>query len=171
MKFKENVSNSKKHLDFGCEFGTFPKILAEKYPDVKVYGIDLDKEKIEIGKRRYRLPNLFVLYSTKIIGLYDSITALFTLHEISDTNKALDDLYRHLNNDGRIMIYDFRKTSKAKYKEWYEKGSMSRVFEEEYRKHNRWAVKEFEQMCEKSGFKTIKTEPIGDFWLIYIGKK
>ena len=178
LKLKMNILNSKRHLDFGCGFGTFPKILAEKYPDVKVYGIDLDKERIEIGKRRYGLSNLFLLHSTKIIGRYDSITVMLTLHEIPDIKKALDDLYRHLNDNGRIMIHDFRKTSKAKYRERYEKRKskykesyVNRVFEEEYHKHNRWTLKEFKQKCEKSGFKTLKIEPDRDYWLFYIGRK
>ena len=171
LKFKENISNSKNHLDFGCGFGTFPKILAEKYPGVKVFGIDLDKEKIEIGKRRYRLPNLFLLHSTEMIGRYDSITALLTLHEIPDVKIALDGLYRHLNGDGRIMIHEFRKTSKAEYRERFEKGPPNRDFKEEYQKHNRWTLKEFGQMCEKSGFKTIKIERDRDYWLLYIGKR
>ena len=171
LKFEENISFSKSHLDFGCEYGTFPKILAEKYPNVQVYGIDFDEEKIEIGKSRYQLPNLVLLHSNEIIGTYDSITAILTLHEISDAIKTLEAFYSQLNDDGRIMIYEFRKTSKEKYKEWFEKGRPNRVFEEEYQKHNRWTVKEFEQMCEKIGFKTIKAEPCRDYWLIYIGKK
>ncbi|MCW4019606.1 MAG: HAD-IA family hydrolase, partial [Candidatus Bathyarchaeota archaeon] len=137
LRLRENVLNSKRHLDFGCGFGTFAKILAEKYPYVEVYGIDVDKEKIETGKRRYSLPNLHLINSNKIVGKYDSITAIFVLHEIANIKQTLDALYEHLSKNGTIMIYDFRKRSKAKYREWFVTGRLGRDFEEEYRKHNR----------------------------------
>jgi hypothetical protein len=69
------------------------------------------------------------------------------------------------------MIYDFRKTSKAKYREWYDKGKREHCFEEEYQKHNRWTVVEFKGMCESVGFETLKVERHGNYWLFYIGKK
>jgi len=171
LNLKGNIIDSKRHLDFGCGFGSFARILAEKYPDVQVYGIDVDKGKIEIGKKRYRLPNLHLLHSKVMIGRYDSITSLFTLHEIADVRKALDDLHRHLNVNGRIMIYEFRKRGKAKYREWYVKGRREQDFGEEYRKHNRWTVREFERICVNASFKTIKIGVVGDFWLFYIGTK
>jgi len=158
-------------LDFGCGFGTFAEMLAERYPNVQVYGIDLDREKIDVGRQRYKPPNLYLLHSNRIIGKYDSMTAFFSFHEIADIKKALNNLYEHLSDNGKILTYDFRKTTKAKYREWYEKGNLNRDFEEEYLKHNRWTLEEFEQMCEESGFETIKTEPAGDYWLLFIGIK
>jgi trans-aconitate methyltransferase len=113
------------------------KILAEKYPHLQVYGMDSDRERIEMGKQRYRLPNLHLLHTREIVGRYSSCTAFFVLREIADARKTLIDLYEHLNDDGRIMVDDFMKTSRAKYREWYEKGKRSHSFEEEYRKHNR----------------------------------
>lgn len=163
--------NGAKTLDFGCGFGAFAKILAEKYPYVQVYGVDPDREKIAVGKRRYKLSNLHLLHSNKIVGKYDSCTAFLTLHEIALAKEALTNLYEHLNDGGRIMIDDFRKRSKARYREWYEKGKKEHSFEEEYEKHNRWTVKDFVRMCDKAGFKTIKAEQRGDFWLFYIGRK
>ena len=93
------------------------------------------------------------------------------MHEIADVTKVLNDLYEHLRNDGRIMIYEFRKTSRAKYREWFVKGKPGRSFEEEYQKHNRWSVKGFGRVCEKVGLKTESLRLIGDYWLLYIGKK
>jgi ubiquinone/menaquinone biosynthesis C-methylase UbiE len=171
FRFEENISNGKKHLDFGCGFGAFAKILAEKYPHLQVYGMDSDRERIEMGKRRYRLPNLHLLHTREIVGRYSSCTAFFVLHEIADARKTLIDLYEHLNDDGRIMVDDFRKTGRAKYREWYEKGKRARSFEEEYRKHNRWTVKQFERICENAGFKTTKIQQRGDYWLTFIGRR
>jgi ubiquinone/menaquinone biosynthesis C-methylase UbiE len=171
FNFKENILNSGTHLDFGCGSGAFAKILAEKYPCLQVYGIDMDREKIQIGSRRYKLPNLHLIHSNEVLGKYSSCTAFFTLHEIVDSVGALQNLYEHMNNDGRIMIDDFRKTSKAKYRRWYEKGKRERCFDEEYQKHNRWTVEEFKRMCESAGFETTKVGRHGNYWLFYIGKK
>jgi 2-polyprenyl-3-methyl-5-hydroxy-6-metoxy-1,4-benzoquinol methylase len=171
FNFEENIHDSERHLDFGCCFGTFAKILAERCPNVQVYGIDSDIEKIQIGNKRYNLPNLHLMHLDKITGKYDSITSFFVLHEIPDVKGTLIDLYEHLEKDGRIMIYEFRRTGKVKYREWFVKGRPGRSFEEEYRKHNRWSVKEFGQICKDVGFKTSDLRTIGERWLLYIGKK
>jgi len=171
FNFEENVQSSETHLDFGCGFGSFAKILAERYPNVQVYGIDSDKEKIQTGNRRYSLPNLRLIHSDKTTGKYDSITSFLVLHEIANVRGVLNDLYEHLTKDGRIMVYEFRRTSRAKYRQWFVKGRPGRIFEEEYQKHNRWSVREFREMCRNVGFRTVDLKPLGNRWLIYIGKK
>ena len=171
LDLSANIQDSKKHLDSGCGFGTFAKILAEKYPSMQVYGIDIDEKKIQMGRSRYSLPNLHLIHSERIVGKYDSITSLLALHETANVKQTLNALYEHLEKHGRMMIYEFRRTSKAKYREWFMKGRPGRSFEEEYRKHNRWSVKEFEQMCEEAGLKTLALGPVGDRNLLYIGKK
>ena len=171
LDLRANILNGRRHLDFGCGFGTFAKMLAVKHPSVQVYGIDMDGEKIQMGKRRYNLPNLQLMHSEEIIGKYDSVTSLLVLHETANPKQTLNDLHEHLENDGRIMIHEFRRINKAKYREWFEKGRPGRDFEEEYRKHNRWSVREFGQMCEDVGFKTVSLRPVAARWLSYIGKK
>lgn len=169
--FEHSISTGKRHLDFGCGFGAFAKILAERYSHVQVHGIDTDEEKITAGKKRYRLPNLHLLHSKGIIGNYDSVTAFFTLHEISNTEEILCNLCRHLNRDRRIMIYDFRRVTRAKYREWYQRGRPGQNFEQAYLRHNRWTVEEFRQKCLDAGLKTLRSEPMGDFWFLYVGEK
>jgi len=165
FNFEHNISTGKRHLDFGCGFGTFAKILAERYPHVRIHGIDIDEREIAVGKERYRLPNLHLSHSKKIVGRYDSVTALLALHEISDIEEVLCDLGR------RIMVYDFRRVTRAKYREWYQKGKARHDFEQAYLEHNRWTVGEFQQKCRDAGLKTVRSEPVGDFWLLYIGEK
>jgi len=171
LGLRANIQDSKKHLDFGCGFGTFPRILAEKYSTVQVYGIGIDEKKIQAGRSRYSLPNLRLIHSDKITGKYDSITSLLVLHETTNVKRTLNALYEHLEDSGTIMIYEFRRISRAKYREWFQKGRPSRDFEEEYRKHSRWSVKEFGKMCEEAGFETEVLELVGDRNLLYIGKK
>ena len=171
LKLTENLSGSHTHLDFGCGFGTFAKLVADRYPSVQVYGIDPDRAKIETGKKRYTSPNLHLSCSEEIEGRYDSVTAVLALHETSDPKKSILDLAQHANPRGRLMVYEFRKTGKKKYREWYEKGSRDRPFDEAYEKHSRWTVDQFRQICENVGFKSVEARPIGDYWLLYIGLK
>ena len=171
LDFEGNIMNGKKHLDFGCGYGAFAKMLAEKYPGIQVYGVDIDNEKIRMGKSRYGLPNLHLKHSERIIGKYDSITSLRALHETENAKQTLNDLFEHLKKGGTIMIHEFRRIGKARYREWFEKGKPGRIFEEEYQKHNKWSVKDFGRMCEDTGLKTQSLKPVGATWLCYIGKK
>jgi ubiquinone/menaquinone biosynthesis C-methylase UbiE len=172
--FDFNKNIGKRHLDFGCGIGTFAKMLAEKYSESFIMGMDIDEQKIEIAKKIYTKFNLKFKCLRKAEEKFDSITVILVLHEIGDLGAVegvLKNLYDSLKAEGRIMIYEFRKRSRDKYIEWYKRGKQKEDFEKEYKKHNRWTVKEFKEICEKVGFKTIKLKAIGDFWLAYIGEK
>lgn len=176
LDLKRNLSKTKKHLDFGCGDAIFTKILAERHPNIKVCGIDLDKDKIKIAKNRFVLKNLYLKCSKKISGKYDSITVTFTLHEIKNIKKILRELYKHLNKNGKILIYDFRKRDKQKFRQLVKNKSFfssaeERSFKEMYLWHNRWTIKEFKQLMEGLGFKTLKIKPSREFWLAYVGTK
>ena len=69
------------------------------------------------------------------------------------------------------MVDDFRRVNREKYREWFDRGRHGRNFEDEYQKHNQWFIEEFIAICESIGFKTVKIEQRGDYWLTYIGKK
>jgi hypothetical protein len=45
------------------------------------------------------------------------------------------------------------------------------TFEQEYAEHNRWTLQEFEDICLKASFKTLKIKSTGKHWLIYEGMK
>ncbi|MCW1309918.1 MAG: methyltransferase domain-containing protein [Candidatus Nanoarchaeia archaeon] len=170
------ISRSKRHLDFGCGFGFLTYILAKEYPRTMFYGIDIDKERIKIGRKRYSRVNLKLRCSNKIIGKFDSMSMCFVIHHLGNmTKQYLKELYKHLNPNGKIIVFDFRKVSKSRYKKWYDKkvkeGEYEDSFEKSYQTHNRWTIKEFSSLMEKIGFKTILTKPIGDLRFLYVGEK
>jgi ubiquinone/menaquinone biosynthesis C-methylase UbiE len=50
-EIKPFLSESKKHLDFGCGFGCFAYLLSKDYPRMKTVGIDIDKRAIKEGRK------------------------------------------------------------------------------------------------------------------------
>jgi ubiquinone/menaquinone biosynthesis C-methylase UbiE len=178
--YDKYISKSKKHLDFGCEFGFFTYILACSYQNTDVTGTDMEKEAIAKGKERYVAPNLTLMVSSKINGKFDTISCFNTLHEIAgDRNIYLKEFYSHLNSNGKIIIYDFRKVSKKKFMKYYKKKlknfsktkhKIKRSFEEDYEHSCKWSVKQFVSMFEKMGFKTLEIKPF-ETSLIYVGEK
>ena len=173
--FKKILSKhvSKKHLDFGCGYGALPFLLAKDFPKLKVVGIDIDKDQIKIGKQRYKRKNLQLKCTDKITGKFDSISSFFSIHHLKA--KDLKEFHKHLNPGGKLIIFDFRKVPKSKFKEWYEKkkiiGEYKDSFEKSYKEHSRWSVEEFSNLMQDIGFKTLKAEKAAKYWLWYVGKK
>jgi ubiquinone/menaquinone biosynthesis C-methylase UbiE len=170
---KACTSKSSKHLDFGCGYGSFAYLLACEHPKMQVVGIDTDKAKILAGKKRYKISNLKLVCPSRIRGKFDSISCLFVLHEIS--NLHLKHFYNHLTQKGKIFVLDFRRVSKEKFRKlFYEpKAKLFKLksFEEEYRCHTKWNVRQFEKMFEEAGFKTLAVKPVGELHCLYLGKK
>jgi len=172
FNFKKNLYKS--HLDLGCGFGAFLKILADKYPNVKFYGLDVDKDEIVLGKKLYNNKNLVLDRLKTLSGgeKYDTISVFFVLHEVEGkANKMIRQIRESLNVDGRIFIYDFRRVSKEEFRKKYDEDEIHQQnnFEDEYEEHNKWDLREFEHMMRKSGFRTIMIAPVGDYFLAYIG--
>ena len=173
FNFKKNLKKSRKHLDFGCGFGNFAAILARKYLKIKVYGIDMDKERINAGGKRYRLKNLSFKSGRKTQGKYDTITAIHVIHEMRNPEGKIKEFSRHLNKKGKLFVLEFKKSTRKLFKKHFDKDPYWRGqnFEGEYKEHNRWNLKEFENLCRKAGFKNLKLKKFNDIRLIYIGEK
>lgn len=168
------ISKGRKHLDFGCGKGEFAGMLARKYPNLEVTGIDASKESIAEAIKIH-LPNLKFICSKKITGFYDSINVFSVLHElIGRLNEYLKEFYEHLNKNGVIIIFDYQKTSREEYKSLYEMKKhlpWIKGFDEDYAEHNKWTRKQFQKLIEHIGFKTVKNITIRKYKFLYIGKK
>jgi cyclopropane fatty-acyl-phospholipid synthase-like methyltransferase len=165
-----------KHLDFGCGFGYLAFLLAKDFPKSKVYGIDIKKEQIKLGQQKYKLRNLHLKCTGKIAGEFDSISAFFVMHHLEErTEHYMHEFYKHLSPKGKILIFDFRKVSKVKYKRWHDKktamGEYNEGFEESYSMHNKWTLQKFCSLMEKHGFRALNAEEAGDYWFFYSGEK
>jgi len=127
-------------LDIGCNTGQECFLIAQDYPDVKVVGIDLNKEAIKYAKVRYNLTNLefytcdaicsrFIeRFSKEEIGLifcFETIEHLFAdqleklfknIHAVSNMNTII--LFTtptgHENSDGfhHMQFFSLNKLEK-----------------------------------------------------------
>lgn len=171
LNLKKELSQSENHLDFGCGYGIFTFMFSKHFPKLNILGTDINKGTIDIAKKMYSSRKL--KFSTKLGGKFDSITVVHVLHEIKgDLNKNLEKIYSMLNKDGKIIIKDYKKTSKKEFRKLFEKKkSWGNGFEEEYAEHNRWTISEFKKIMEDAGFKTLKIKTYKKYWLMYLGKK
>lgn len=174
-KLKPVLSKSNKHLDFGCGIGTLPYLLAMDYPRLQVYGYDIDMESIHIAQVRYIMPNLIFKCKERLSENFDTMSCFNVIHHLEEVEKFLEIFYKRLNPNGKIIVKDFRKVSKKRFKEWYDKkieeGAYKDSFEESYKKHNKWSIKGFQKLAEKIGFKTLKMEKDKEYWFFFVGKK
>jgi len=95
------------------------------------------------------------------------------LHEIKTTTpeKMLKDFYKHLNSKGLLFIKEFYKTSKKHFREYIKDWNSKEDFNAQYAEHNKWSIKQFEMMCKKTGFRTLKIKKGAQNLFYYVGIK
>ena len=169
--FNRYISESKKHLDFGCGFGCKTYLIACEYPKIKIIGMDKDRNIIRLAKKRYKTDNLKFMVSGCVKGKFDSISCFNVLHHIKDVKEYVKGFYSHLNAKGIVIVSDFRRVPKKKFRKLYynkrlreyrkiKSKVLSKIFkpksfEEDYKQHCRWNIKQFVSMFEEAGFKTL----------------
>jgi ubiquinone/menaquinone biosynthesis C-methylase UbiE len=99
---------SRPHVDFGCYQGDFLAALSRAAPDRRVVGIDVDREAIETGRKRF--PHLELIHASKPLPLpfddrtFGSMTLLDVLEHVPDQKALLDELRRVLSDDGLLVV-------------------------------------------------------------------
>lgn len=99
VNFKE-----KKVLDVGCGVGMFLKKFRELGADV--YGVDIDKEKIEIAKKQFTNVQIsggenipFVNNNSDVVWLHE------VLEHVNDDQKTIEECMRVLKGGGKLVIF------------------------------------------------------------------
>lgn len=104
-------------LDMGCGFGLFSLFFAITHPNASFVGVDISKDRIQIGKRSAQqlgVPNIeFICNDARnmgqSIGRFDTILTLDLMHHIppSDGNRVAVAVYNDLLfPKGRFIIKD-----------------------------------------------------------------
>ncbi len=98
-------------VDIGCGPGDLAYLIARKYPDIKVIGIDLSEPVIALAKRK-KLANLtFQVMDGQNMAFGDNyiehIVSSISFHHWHDKLKGLNEMYRVLKQGGYAWIYDF----------------------------------------------------------------
>lgn len=106
------LENKGSLVDIGAGPGFLAKFIAEKYPNLRVIGIDLSETMLKIaGKKKKGLPNLdFGLMDAKELKFpensIDYIVSTLAFHHLKDKIKALNEMHRVLKTGGTAWIYE-----------------------------------------------------------------
>ncbi|MCA9301584.1 class I SAM-dependent methyltransferase [Candidatus Saccharibacteria bacterium] len=94
-----------KVLDVGCSSGNFGAELIGK-KKCTVVGIDIDKDDVELSKKRLTESHLLNIESDdlSIVGKFDVIVMADVIEHLIDPAKALKKLGKHLNPDGKLIF-------------------------------------------------------------------
>ncbi len=109
-----NLDPEARCLDIACGTGDIAFLLAEKYPDAEITGLDLTREMIEIAESRNHQANLrFVVGDMSRLEpgdqSIDLITGGYAIRNAPDLRQTLMELYRVLKKGGRAAFLDFSK--------------------------------------------------------------
>ncbi|MEJ2241450.1 MAG: class I SAM-dependent methyltransferase [Candidatus Bathyarchaeota archaeon] len=102
-------------IDLGCGSGYFSIPISKRVS--KVYGIDFQKEMLNYFKQKIekkKIQNIELMRSkANTIPLIKNCTNLLltvnTLHEFEDRNEVIQEIYRLIKENGRVVIIDFKK--------------------------------------------------------------
>lgn len=101
-------------IDLACGTGDIAFLLAQKYRNGAVVGLDLTSSMLDIAKNRNHLNNVrFVQSDICAIGLSsdsaDVITGGYALRNAPDIKRAVDEVWRTLKSGGTAAFLDFSK--------------------------------------------------------------
>ncbi len=104
-------------LDVGCGTGNFSLKLARL--GLKVTGIDVSAEMLNVAKKKAEAQDLTINFLEMDAqnmefpdGFFDGVFSLAALEFIQKPDKALDEMFRVLKKDGRLLIGTINRNSK-----------------------------------------------------------
>lgn len=104
-------------LDAGCGSGRLAVEIAERRPDLRVHGVDLERGMVEVARGRAGQANVSDRVTFTVADLadlplpddsVDLIVSTVSLHHWTDVGAVIASLGRVLRPDGRMWIYDIR---------------------------------------------------------------
>ncbi|HLB60952.1 MAG TPA: class I SAM-dependent methyltransferase [Patescibacteria group bacterium] len=104
---KKTGNTPKRILDVGCASGWFLSNIAGQYPKAQCTGIDVYKDAIEYGKRKYKNLHLHHHDGHKLPfrdGSFDLIICTEVLEHVVDPDKVLQEIKRVLARDGIAIV-------------------------------------------------------------------
>lgn len=151
------LSKSSKVADFCCGSGNSIELLKNRVKEI--VGIDASKEMIKICKEKFgRNKNVKLkLVDVTKTGLksnyFDAVITRMSLHHIKDKEKVMNEIYRVLKPNGRVIVIDKFYFNKFKY--YF--GEILAMFKFDFEFFNHYVVsrEEYEKILSVR-FKAIK---------------
>jgi demethylmenaquinone methyltransferase/2-methoxy-6-polyprenyl-1,4-benzoquinol methylase len=102
-------------LDIACGTGDVTFLLAEKYPQGKIVGLDITEPMLKVARERNRYDNVTFtrqdMNTTDFSGeIADIVTGSYALRNAPDINVAIEEIYRILKPGGVGAFLDFSKS-------------------------------------------------------------
>lgn len=107
MVLKQIDNSPKSILDVGCASGWFLSRIHKKYPKAKCTGVDIYKEAIFYGRRKYPKISFKVSDAHKLpfkAQTFDLIVCTEVLEHVEDPAGAIMEMKRVLSKNGRLVI-------------------------------------------------------------------
>jgi len=105
-------------LDIGCGPGYLDIAIAAKYPHVKVIGIDVSREMIELAVRNQSLSKTGQRINYREADIehlplennsVDFVVSTLSMHHLAHPDQALREIFRVLRPSGQLFIFDLRR--------------------------------------------------------------
>ncbi|MBQ8459967.1 ubiquinone/menaquinone biosynthesis methyltransferase [bacterium] len=97
-------------LDLCCGTGDFTKIISKFYPRAKIIGLDFSSQMLKLAKQKNPL-GVFIQADCTNLPFsekeFDFVTIGFGLRNIQNRQKAIQEIYRVLDTNGRLLHLDF----------------------------------------------------------------
>lgn len=97
-------------LDLCCGTGDFSRIISKFYPRAKVIGLDISDKMLKIAKTKNPTGVFMKGDCTELPFMeneFDYVTMGFGLRNIQNRQKAIEEIYRVLEKDGKFLQLDF----------------------------------------------------------------
>ncbi len=148
-----NLSGSEKILDIGCGTGQLEKSLLQKWPNLKITGIDLSEDMLGFAQKRIGSnPNIIFkqgdfLETSLEENSFDVAFSISNLHYFSNPLSVFEKVKRVLKPGGLFIIVDWNRDSfQGKIYNWY-MGKADPAFAKIYR------ISEAYPLLEEAGLK------------------
>jgi len=108
------LTDVKKCLDLACGTGDIAMLLAEKYPQAEVVGLDLNSDMIEYARKRKSNKDIKFIFGDMCAipfddSSFDIVTASYAIRNAPDLNKSLSEIIRVTRPGGWVCLMDFSK--------------------------------------------------------------
>jgi demethylmenaquinone methyltransferase/2-methoxy-6-polyprenyl-1,4-benzoquinol methylase len=110
-----NIQNSDTIIDVGSGTGDLIKLILKKQPNIKeIYSVDLNKEMLDYGKKKFKNKNVkFIQSNAQKLpfqdNYFDKYIISFCLRNVTDVKKALSEAYRIIKPGGIFYCLEFSK--------------------------------------------------------------
>ncbi len=108
IEFLPEERQFKSILEIGCGTGLYTKMLVEKYPDARIYSLDISPEMVNRARQHVKKGNITWLTGDAREVLLDEKVSLITGSAAVHWAQPLDELFANLNrqlyNRGRLVI-------------------------------------------------------------------